>query len=312
MRNGLLEKISKVFTDSSYRFSKMMELGMYNHLSDKEFLEKAYKALMGRSLNLLSPRAYTEKLQWLKLYDRREIYTKMVDKAQAKQYIYDVLGTDEYCIETLGVWDSVENIPFDELPNQFVLKCTHDSGGIVICKDKSKLNVDEAKRILNRGLNNSFYLRTREPQYKEVVPRIIGEPYVEDTKTGELRDYKFFCFDGKVKALFVATDRQKAGEPTKFDFFDLDYNHLPIINGHPNASIPPEKPENFSLMISIAEKISAGFPHIRVDFYEANGKPYIGELTLHHFSGFEPFVPDEWDYTFGSWLKLPITHQSTI
>ena len=154
MRNGLLEKISKVFTDSSYRFSKMMELGMYNHLSDKEFLEKAYKALMGRSLNLLSPRAYTEKLQWLKLYDRREIYTKMVDKAQAKQYIYDVLGTDEYCIETLGVWDSVENIPFDELPNQFVLKCTHDSGGIVICKDKSKLNVDEAKRILNRGLNN--------------------------------------------------------------------------------------------------------------------------------------------------------------
>lgn len=303
--SGLFAKISKTITDPSYRFSKVMELGLYNRLSDKEFLEKAYYYYMGRRLNLDSPKAYTEKLQWLKLYDRREVYTTMVDKAKAKSFICSVLGTNEYCIHTLGVWDNADEIDINNLPDQFVLKCTHDSGGIVICRDKPTFNWDESKKVLERGLRNSFYLRTREPQYKNVVPRIIGEPYIEDTNTGELRDYKFFCFDGVARALFVATDRQKIGEPTKFDFFDLEYNHLPIINGHPNAAIPPEKPLNFELMISLAEKLSKGFPHVRVDFYEANGKPYIGELTLHHFSGFEPFVPDEWDYTFGEWLTLP-------
>lgn len=300
-----LSKMSNVISNPSYRFSKLMKLGFYNHLSDKAFLEKAYRAYMGRTLDLESPSAYTEKLQWLKLYDRRDIYTTMVDKAQAKDYISNILGTKEYCIETLGVWDSFEEIDFSLLPNQFVLKCTHDSGGIVICKDKSALNMEKTRETIEEGLKRSFFLKTREPQYKNVKPRIIGEPYVEDHSSKELRDYKFFCFDGKARCLFVATDRQVVDEPTKFDFFDLDYRHLDIVNGHPNAKVPPEKPKNFELMIELAEKLSKGFPHIRVDFYEADGKVYIGELTLHHFSGFEPFVPDKWDYVFGDWLVLP-------
>lgn len=305
MNKGLITKAKKMITDRSYRFSKTMELGLYDHLPDKEFLEKAYFSLMGRQLDLTAPTAYTEKLQWLKLYDRREIYTTMVDKAQSKSYITSILGTNEYSIETLGVWDKFDDIDFNALPNQFVLKCTHDSGGIVICKDKTSLDMIKAKRTIENGLKHSFYLRTREPQYKNVIPRIIGEPYIEDSSTKELRDYKFFCFDGKARCLFVATDRQKIGEPTKFDFFDLNYDHLDIINGHPNAKVPPERPFNFELMIDLAEKISKGFPHIRVDFYEVNKRAYIGELTLHHFSGFEPFVPDKWDYVFGEWLTLP-------
>ena len=298
-------RIVKIIRDPAYRFSKLMKMGLYNRLSDKAFLEKAYRAYMGRDLNLVSPKAYTEKLQWLKLYDRRDIYTTMVDKAQAKGYISERLGTSEYCIETLGVWDRFDDIDFDLLPDQFVLKCTHDSGGIVICKDKSKMDLNKAREIINDGLKRSFFMQTREPQYKKVKPRIIGEPYVEDHSSKELRDYKFFCFDGKARCLFVATDRQVINEPTKFDFFDLNYTHLNIINGHPNAKNPPEKPLNFELMIKLAETLSTGFPHIRVDFYEANGKVYVGELTLHHFSGFEPFVPDHWDYTFGDWLVLP-------
>ncbi len=282
-----------------------MKLGVYNNLSDQAFLEKAYRALMGRPLNLATPTAYTEKLQWLKLYDRRDIYTTMVDKAKSKEYISSILGTNEYCIETLGVWDTFDEIDISSLPEQFVLKCTHDSGGIFICKDKSQLNLSVAKKTIESGLARSFYLRTREPQYKNIKARIIAEPYIEDEKTKELRDYKFFCFNGKARALFVATDRQKDDEPTKFDFFDMEYNHLDIVNGHPNAAIPPEKPQNFELMRKLAEKLSEGFPHIRVDFYEANGNVYIGELTLHHFSGFEPFVPEKWDYVFGEWLALP-------
>ena len=306
MRKNLTNKVKKLITDPSYRFTKLRDFGLYNRLSDKDYLEKAYYYLMNRRLNLASPKAYTEKLQWLKLYDRRDVYTSMVDKANAKTFICDVLGTDEFCIDTLGVWKNTDEIDIDKLPRQFVLKCTHDSGGIVICKDKETFNWNESRKVLEHGLKSSFYLITRESQYKNVIPQIIGEPYVEDNRTGELRDYKFFCFDGKAKALFVATDRQKPGEETKFDFFDIEYNHLPIINGHPNAAIPPEKPLNFDLMIALAEKVSAGFPHVRVDFYEANGKLYIGELTLHHFSGFTPFIPDEWDYKFGDWLTLPI------
>lgn len=298
-------RIVKIVQDPAYRFSKLMKLGLYNRLSDRTFLEKAYKAYMGRNLNLDSPKAYTEKLQWLKLYDRRDVYTTMVDKAQAKEYISRKLGTNEYCIETLGVWDHFDEIDFDMLPNQFVLKCTHDSGGIVICKDKTKLDFEKARETIEEGLKRSFFLQTREPQYKNVKPRIIGEPYIEDQSSKELRDYKFFCFDGKARCLFVATDRQVANEPTKFDFFDLNYTHLDIVNGHPNAKKVPEKPLNFELMKELAEILSKGFPHIRVDFYEANGKVYVGELTLHHFSGFEPFVPDQWDYTFGEWLVLP-------
>ena len=259
---------------------------------------------MGKRLHLKNPRTFNEKLQWLKLYGRRPIDTTLSDKYAVKDYIAKTIG-ERYVIPLLGVWDRFEDIEFDRLPNQFVLKCTHNSGGIIVCKDKNSLNLSEAKRIIAGALSHDFYLRSREKAYKGIPRRIIAEEYKEDSKTQELRDYKFFCFDGVPKALFIASDRQVDGEETKFDFFDMDYNHLPFTNGHPNAKVLPEKPICFEEMKQLAAKLSKGIPHVRVDFYEVDGHVYFGEMTYSHWGGMTPFVPEEWDYTFGSWITLP-------
>ena len=204
-----------------------------------------------------------------------------------------------------GSWDSFDEIDFDELPDRFVLKCTHDSGGLFICTDKTKMDVGVVKGKIEKSLKRDYFYNGREWPYKNVRHRIIAEQYMEDEKTQELRDYKFFAFNGEVKALFIATDRQKKGEETKFDFFDADFNHLDFINGHPNAEIYPEKPVMFEEMKNLAKKLSEGIPHVRVDFYEVNGKIYFGELTFSHWSGMVPFEPQEWDKTFGDWIELP-------
>lgn len=299
-----LSKVKKLFLDPNYRFVVLAEHGVYRKLEDEAYVRCMYKAKFGKYPDLVNPKTYTEKLQWLKLYDRKADYTRMVDKHDAKEYVAERIG-DEFIIPTLGVWNTYEEIDFALLPNQFVLKTTHDSGGVVICKDKHAFDHKKAKKILTRSLQRNFYALHREWPYKSVQPRIIAEEYIEDAKTEELRDYKFFCFDGKVKALFVASDRQNKHEETKFDFFDENYQHLPVENGHPNARVAPEKPVLFEEMKNIAERLSSGFPHLRVDLYEVNGKIYFGELTFYHWSGFVPFSPAEWDETFGSWLSLP-------
>lgn len=258
---------------------------------------------MGKRLNLDCPVTFNEKLQWLKLHDRKPEYTTMVDKYEAKKWVADRIGGG-YVIPTLGVWEHFDEIDFDKLPNQFVLKCTHDSGGLVICKDKIALDKTAAREKIERCLRHSFYWGQREWPYKNVKPRIIAEPYMEDSKTKDLRDYKFFSFDGEVKALFIATERGST-EETKFDFFDAEFNHLPFTNGHPNAATYPEKPSCFDEMKELARKLSKGIPEVRVDLYECNGKIYFGEMTFFHWSGLVPFVPEQWDNTFGDWIKLP-------
>ena len=260
---------------------------------------------VGYKLNLDNPKTFNEKLQWLKLHNRKLIYTKMVDKVDAKEYVANIIG-EEYIIPTLGVFDNVDDIDFEALPNQFVLKCTHDSGGIVVCDDKSQLNIEEAKRKLRRGLKMNYYHQNREWPYLNVKPRIIAEQYMVDESGYELKDYKFFCFDGKVELLFIATDRGSKTEETKFDFFDADFNHLPFTNGHPNATRAIAKPKGFEKMKEIAAKLSKDHPHLRVDLYDINGKIYFGELTFYHWSGMTPFVPIEWDYKLGEMIKLPI------
>ncbi len=275
-----------------------------NWMSDELYLKIGYWIKFKKKLNLENPQTYNEKLQWLKLYDRKPLYTKLVDKYEVKNIVAEKIGA-EYIIPTLGVWEHFDEIDFDKLPNQFVLKCTHDSGGLIVVKDKSKLDKKAARKKIEYCLKHSFFWGMREWPYKDVKPRIIAEQYMEDTKTKELRDYKFFCFDGDVKALFIATERQKAGDETKFDFFDAEYNHLPFTNGHPNATILPEKPVQFELMKQLAAKLSKGMPQARIDFYEVDGKVYFGEVTYFHWSGLTPFVPEEWDYTFGSWIRLP-------
>lgn len=303
-----MKKIIKYFTDKKFRFNVNRKLGFYNKMSDEEFLKKAFKVYIGDKLNLETPQTFNEKLQWLKLYNRKPEYTVMVDKYLAKDYVAKAIG-EEYVIPTIGVWDKAEDIDFNQLPNRFVLKCNHNSGlGMYICKDKSKLTEKQIKTIrknLTKGLKQDYYLTGREWPYKNVPRKIIAEQYMEDKETGELRDYKFFCFDGEPKALFVATDRQAKNKETCFDFFDIEYNHLPIINGHPNAQIPPRKPQHFDKMVELARHLSANIPHVRIDFYEVNGKVYFGEITFYQNSGFIPVYPKEWDKKLGDLINLP-------
>lgn len=451
---NVLKKVKNLFTsDGLYflafyfmRFTRLERL-----VPDEPFLKLKFRCYMRQKLHLDPPVTFNEKLQWLKLHDHNPLYTTLVDKVEVKKYVANIIG-EEYIIPTLGVWDSVDDIDFDALPNQFVLKCNHDSGGIVICKDKSKLDITAAKKKLRKALrsDDAFY-GGREWPYKNVKKRILAEKYLTEnsrididdykvhcfdgipqfilvckdrfteaglsedffslkwthldlkrpavrqsdkqidkpkaftqmielaeklsekisfvrtdfydvggklffgeltfypatgmspflptewdeklgnlitlpdehewggviydccqfalwihpTSEDELKDYKFFCFDGKVKALFIASDRQNKNEETKFDFFDANFNHLNLRHGHPNAERPLEKPLVFEEMKRVAETLSKGFRHLRVDLYEVNNKIYFGELTLFHHTGMVQFEPPAWDAIFGEWLRLP-------
>ena len=278
---------------------------LFNWMPDKMYLKLMFRAQMNRKLNLKKPITYNEKLQWLKLYNRNPEYTTYVDKYAVREYIKKTIG-EEYLIPLLGVWDKPDDIDFNALPDKFVLKCNHNSGkGMCICKDKADLDIEKVKSELREGLSQNYYKKGREWPYKNVKPKIVAETYMEDNETAELRDYKFFCFDGKAESIFIATDRQNKSEETKFDFFDMEFNFLPFTNGHPNAKTTPKKPLCFDEMRTLAEKLSKDIPHVRVDFYEVNGKVYFGEMTFYHWSGMVPFNPDEWDFKWGNMIKLP-------
>lgn len=288
-------------------FFLLSSRGLLNRMDDETYLKLLFRYSMGTPLDLEHPKTYNEKLQWLKLHDRRPLYTQLVDKLAVKDYVAEKIGP-EYVIPVIaGPWDSVEEIDFDALPDQFVLKCTHDSGGVVICRSKSSFDIEAAKDKLAKFLHRNFYWANREWPYKDVKPRLFAEPYLED-ESGELRDYKFFVFDAAVRALYIASDRSSK-EETKFDFFDADFRHLPFTNGHPNAPVPPEKPRCFEEMKALAARLGAGFPQVRVDLYEVAGHVYFGEYTFFHWSGLCPFDPPSWDQTFGSWIHLPIDEE---
>jgi len=286
-------------------YKKMIKTGILSFIPDKPYLEMSYFIRTGRKLNLKNPKRYCEKMQWTKLYDRRPEYTNMVCKYEAKKHIANIVG-DEYIIPTLGVWDSFDEIDFDKLPDSFVLKCTHDSGGLVICKDKSKLDMEEARKKITKSLKTNYYTVAREWPYKNVKKRIIAEEIIEDVETGYLKDYKFFCFDGEVKCLYVTSNRGLPGG-LRMDYFDTDWNHLPINHyKYPHNDIDrPKKPENFDKMLEIAKELSKGIPHVRVDLYNISGKIYVGELTLFIDGGFREMTPDKYNEIFGDWIKLP-------
>lgn len=298
-----LRNLGRLLTDKGYRTVFLSGYAVHLNISDEEFLRRKYRYHMGKELDLEDPRTYTEKLQWLKLYDHRPVYTDMVDKYQAKRFVAERIG-EAYVIPTLGVWDRPKDIDFDSLPEKFVLKCTHDSGGLVICKDKSRLDREAAVEKLAKCLKRDYFEVHREWPYKNVNKKIIAEAYMEDLADGELRDYKFFTFGGVPRVLYIAQGRGK-GEPTVADFFDMEFNHLPFTIDHDTAEVPPHRPENFERMQSLVAKLSEGTPQLRVDFYEVDGKVYFGEMTFFHCSGFAAFHPESWDETFGSWVTLP-------
>lgn len=293
----MLEKLTKKIIN----WIKILDNKKIIKLKDELYIKLCYRARIGKELNLNNPQTFNEKLQWLKLYDRNPEYTEMVDKYEAKKYVADIIG-DKYIIPTLGLWNKFEDINFEKLPNQFVLKCTHDSGGLVICKDKSKLNLKEAKRKISKSLKTNYYYHSREWPYKNVKPRIIAEQYMVDESGTELKDYKFFCFNGEPKLLYIAKDRPYA---TKFNYYDMNFKKLPFKQHYENFNDCIEKPKGFDKMVELSKKLSKNIPHVRVDFYDINGKVYFGELTFYHLSGFEKFEPEEWDRKLGDMLKLP-------
>lgn len=275
----------------------------YPYLPPRLAIKWCFKHFVGYPLNLENPRSYNEKLQWLKLNDIHPEYAQMVDKVDAKEYVAKRIG-DKYIIPTISVYDSVDQIEWEKLPQQFVIKTNHGCGGMTICKDKDALDISKTKKMLRAALRKDYSRYNHEYPYKYVKRRIIVEKYMED-ETGELRDFKFFCFDGKPYCMFLATDRSKDNEETKFDFYDMDWNLLPFLNGHPNSGKIIEKPQHFEEMKELASVLSKGFPHLRVDFYNINGDIYFGELTFFHWSGIVPFEPVEWDYKLGELINLP-------
>ena len=296
------KKILDFLKNPGLLFISLGHRGWFHWMNDELYLKIAYRIKMGEKLHLNPPVTFNEKLQWLKLHDRRPEYTTMVDKYEAKKWVAERIG-EEYIIPTLGVWNHFDEIDFDKLPNQFVLKCTHDSGGLVICRDKEKLDKKAARKKLENCLKHNFFWGQREWPYKNVKPRIIAEKYMEDSATSELKDYKFYSFRGVIKAMFIATARQKG--QTKADYFDMEFKPLPFTWGYPHAKVLPKKPQNFDEMVKIAEILTKDIPQARADFYEVNGKTYFGEITFFDGSGMERFHPESWDKTFGEWLKLP-------
>lgn len=276
-------------------------------LPDRLFLKILFRLRMGYRLRLDNPQTFSEKLQWLKLYNRKPEYTQMVDKYEVKEYVAKVIGQD-YIIPTLGVWDRFEDIDFDKLPNKFVLKTTHGGGntGVVICKDKSTFDIIGARRKLNRSMRMCIYRNFREWPYKNVKPRIIAEQFIENVKGGDLPDYKFFCFNGEPRYCQVIAGR--GTNTTTIDWYDKDWNHQPFHEPkeYPFSEQGHNKPNRLNKMWELATRLSQGQPFLRVDFYEVNDKIKFGELTFFPTSGMGGFSPEEWDYKFGSWIKLPI------
>ncbi len=272
----------------------------YKYWPDSLWLKVLYRAKLHRNLNLKTPVRFTEKLNWLKLHDHNPLYTRLVDKYEVKQYIKEKLG-EQMVIPSYGVWEHFDDIDFDKLPNQFVLKCTHDSGRFCICRDKAVFDVEGARKKLETSLRNNFFWWTREWPYKNVKPRIIAEKYMEDGENDVLTDYKFFCFNGIPKMMYISKD---VSIDPRTDFFDMEWNHLPFRLKDPNADIVPEKPSLFEEMKEIACKLSSGIPHVRVDLYVINNHIYFGEMTFFHNSGIFSVTPDEWDYKIGDWLDL--------
>ena len=274
-------------------------------MPDRPYLKMLYWARTGRHLNLSDPQTFNEKLQWLKLYDRKPVYTTMVDKYEAKQYVSKLIG-EEHIVPTYGMWDSYDDIDFDSLPDQFVLKCTHDSGGSVICTDKKTFSHDKARKKINRSLKRNYYCYSREWPYKNVRPRVIAEQYMEDSTQGiALTDYKLHCFNGVPKIILVCRDRHKKKGMTE-DFFTEKWEHLPIKRPHhPNSAERIERPLQLSTMLELAAVLSKGSPFMRVDFYIVGQQVYFGEITFFPAGGMKPFEPEEWDRTFGQWIRLP-------
>lgn len=300
--SSLVEKVRKRL---DRKFLRMVKEDKLHWLPDKLFLSWMFRIKMGYRINWENPVTFDEKVNWIKLYNRNPLYTKLVDKYAVKQYVSEKIGA-EHVVPTLGVWDKFDDIDFDSLPNQFVLKCTHDSGGLVVCKDKSKLDLEKARENIEKSLKRNYYYKWREWPYKNVRPRILAEKYLEDSVDNELRDYKFHTFNGEPRIMLIASNRH-VKEKKGFDFFDMDLKPLELRDiSVPNSPLGrPHPPKNFDQMRQFCRVLAKDFPCVRVDFYEVNGHVYFGEMTFFDDAGFMRNTPSTWEKEWGDMVSLP-------
>ena len=303
---SILQKLFFVLSDYESRhewyinFKRKMGLPY-----EKSALKLKYKLLIGGKMNLRKPRTLCEKLNWLKINYRKPEFTEMVDKFEAKKYVEKRVGPN-HVIPTLGIWENADDIDFEILPNKFVLKPTHDSGGLIICKDKSKLNIADARKKLNDSLSHDFYERFYEWPYKNVKHRIIAEPLIEQLGQIDSIEYKTTCFNGKVGFVTICTGIAHDENGNRFnDHFDRDFNRLSWKVYYEPAPISPQKPEQWDELIEFCEKLSKDIPYLRVDTYIIDGKILFGEMTFYTWGGIMKFEPKEWDLKLGHMLKLP-------
>jgi hypothetical protein len=300
----------KVFINKPSNIPKLIvvnlsKAGALNWMPDPWYLKLNYFLIIGKRLDLKNPKTFNEKLQWLKLNDRKPDYTMLVDKYAVRKHIENTIGS-EYLMPLLGVWESFDDIDFKKLPNQFVLKCTHDSGSVYICKDKKNIDLNMLKMKYNNFMKRNLFWHAREWSYKNVKPRIMCEKYLVDDSGLELKDYKFMCFNGEVKCSFVCLNRNSENG-LNVDIYDMNWKLMPFERrDHPNSGNIILKPKNFDKMVKFAEILSKDMPFVRVDFYETNKQLYFGELTFFPGAGFEEFTPESFDALLGSWIKLPI------
>lgn len=296
MKSESIQKIKRILGRNVIEFF-YRSLGF---LSDEKYLRLLFRLRMGRKLDLDNPKTFCEKLQWLKIHGREEIYTTMADKYLAKQFIAGKIG-EKYVVPLLGVWDRFDDIDFDALPDKFVLKCNHDSGSAIICRDKTKLDKENARKILEKSLKTDYFILKREWPYKNINRRIIAEEYLEDEPGVNLFDYKFFCLNGIPRIMYVIEGA--SDNPTEA-FFDMEQNYLDLEMEDPRPKIPPRLPDCFDEMKRLAAELSDGVPFLRVDFFCVKGRLYVGELTFFHESGFGEIKPKEWDEKLGNMLDL--------
>ena len=298
--------IGKIVFDKNYRFRFLSGLGRYTNMPDEEYLKKKFYAVFGTALDLDNPRTFNEKMQWLKLYNRDDKYTLMVDKYLVKDYVANTIG-ERYIIPTLGVWENPDEIDFNSLPNRFVIKCNHNSGlGMIICSNKEKLDETAARKQLWTGIKQDYYSIDREWPYKNVNRKILAEKFMEDSEQKDgLTDYKIYCFNGEPRVIQVIKDRFSSSGMIN-DHYTLDWRKLDLVRGHYRITKEAiAKPVEMDEMIYLASILSKNIPFVRVDFYIINHSIYFGELTFFPASGFTQFHPEKWDFVFGEWIKLP-------
>lgn len=299
-----MRKITKFFF---YLTNRPNILGLYiiNKISiiipTRIYIKLVFRLQFGYKIDLSQPKTFNEKLNWLKLNDRKPIYSKMVDKLYVKELVASIIG-DQYVVPCYGAWDDFNKIDFSKLPNKFVLKTNHDSSGATICKDKSNFNYNLYKKKFTSLLKRNYFYHCREWPYKNVKPMVLAEMLLEDPDRDKLEDYKFWCFDGEPLYMYCTI---KGGDVYE-NFFDMNFKPVNISHGYPRINPEPQKPQNFEVMKMLCKKLAKNIPFVRIDFFEINGKIYFGEYTFYDWGGFKPFINYNMDYELGRLINIEI------